>query len=45
MSYKCRTKPTTFSHLGVVEVVGSNPAGPILFFPGKTTLLDLVRDC
>jgi len=24
--------------------VGSNPAGPILFFPGKTTLLDLVRD-
>ncbi len=31
-------------YLGVVEVVGSNPAGPILFFPGKTTLLDLVRD-
>ncbi len=24
--------------------VGSNPAGPILFFPGKTTLLDMVRD-
>ena len=36
MSYKYRTNPITISDLGVVEVVGSNPAGPISKDPANT---------